>query len=94
MTWVPSMPGVYSDTPQATVDVTGTCKDPRVSLVIATCQPAASDDVRANGAEVRRMLRESAAAGARLAHFPEGFLSGYAGGGRGDVGGRRLDCRP
>src|SRR6478672_10418456 len=24
------------------------------------------------------MLRESAVAGARLAHFPEGFLSGYA----------------
>jgi predicted amidohydrolase len=58
--------------------VTGTCKAARVSLAIATCQPTASADVRANGAEARRMLRESAATGARLAHFPEGFLSGYA----------------
>ncbi|WP_179502466.1 carbon-nitrogen hydrolase family protein [Nocardioides daedukensis] len=49
-----------------------------MSLAIATCQPTASADPRANGAEVRRMLRESAASGARLAHFPEGFLSGYA----------------
>ena len=45
---------------------------------MATCQPTASSDPRANGAEARRMLRVSAAAGARLAHFPEGFLSGYA----------------
>jgi predicted amidohydrolase len=49
-----------------------------MSLAIGSCQPVASADARANGAEVRRMLRESAAAGARLAHFPEGFLSGYA----------------
>lgn len=49
-----------------------------MSLAIAICQPTASSDPRANGAEVRRMLRVSAAAGARLVHFPEGFLSGYA----------------
>ncbi len=49
-----------------------------MALRIATCQPTSSADVRANGAEVRRMLRECAAGGARLAHFPEGFLSGYA----------------
>jgi predicted amidohydrolase len=49
-----------------------------MSLAMATCQPTASSDPRTNGAEVRRMLRASAAAGARLAHFPEGFLSGYA----------------
>jgi predicted amidohydrolase len=48
------------------------------SLAIATCQPTASSYPRENGAQVRRMLRESAAAGARLAHLPEGFLSGYA----------------
>lgn len=58
--------------------VTGACEDARMSLAIAICQPTASSDPRANGAEVRRMLRQSAAAGARLAHFPEGFLSGYA----------------
>jgi predicted amidohydrolase len=62
----------------AAANVFGTCQDARMSLAIATCQPAASADARANGAEVRRMLQESAAAGARLAHFPEGFLSGYA----------------
>lgn len=55
-----------------------TCQHARMSLAIATCQPTASTDPRANGAEVRRMLREASAAGARLAHFPEGFLSGYA----------------
>jgi predicted amidohydrolase len=49
-----------------------------MSLAIATCQPTASSDPHVNGAEVRRLLRVSAAAGARLAHFPEGFLSGYA----------------
>ena len=49
-----------------------------MSLSIATCQPSASSDPRANGAEVRRMLRLAAEGGARLAHFPEGFLSGYA----------------
>ncbi len=49
-----------------------------MTFAIASCQPVASADPRANGAEVCRMMRESAAAGARLAHFPEGFLSGYA----------------
>ena len=49
-----------------------------MSLSFATCQPSASSDPRANGAEVRRMLRLAAEGGARLAHFPEGFLSGYA----------------
>lgn len=37
--------------------VTGTCQDARMSLAIAICQPTASSDPRANGAEVRRMLR-------------------------------------
>ena len=49
-----------------------------MTMSIATCQPSASADPRANGAEARRMLREAAVAGARLTHFPEGFLSGYA----------------
>ena len=49
-----------------------------MTFAIASCQPVASADPRANGAEVCRMMRESAAEGARLAHFPEGFLSGYA----------------
>lgn len=50
-----------------------------MSFTIAICQPTASADPFLNGAEVRRMLREAAVAGARLAHFPEGFLTGYAG---------------
>lgn len=49
-----------------------------MSLTLATCQPSSSADPRSNGAEARRMLRKAAAAGARLAHFPEGFVSGYA----------------
>jgi predicted amidohydrolase len=58
--------------------IAAACKDAPMSLAIAICQPTASSDPRANGAEARRMLRASASAGARLAHFPEGFLSGYA----------------
>jgi predicted amidohydrolase len=50
----------------------------RMTFALACCQPMASADPRTNAAEVRRMLRVSAAAGARLAHFPEGILSGYA----------------
>ncbi len=45
---------------------------------IAITQPTASADVRRNGQAVRQMMREAAGAWARLVHFPEGFLSGYA----------------
>jgi predicted amidohydrolase len=37
-----------------------------------------SADARENGRTVRRMMREAAEEGARLVHFPEGMLSGYA----------------
>lgn len=45
---------------------------------IAATQPVATSDVRANGSKARELMRTAAADGARLIHFPEGFLSGYA----------------
>lgn len=45
---------------------------------VATTQPEATADVRANGAKARDLMRQAAADGARLIQFPEGFLSGYA----------------
>jgi predicted amidohydrolase len=47
-------------------------------LRIATTQPTASADPRDNGREARKLMRQAAAANARLLQFPEGFLSGYA----------------
>jgi predicted amidohydrolase len=46
-------------------------------LTMATAQSHVSADVRANGREVRRLLREARSGGASLAHFPVGALSGY-----------------
>jgi predicted amidohydrolase len=45
---------------------------------IAVAQPSATPDVRENGRSVRRMMRLAKEQGARLVHFPEGHLSGYA----------------
>lgn len=47
-------------------------------IKIATTQPVATSDARANGSKARELMRLAAAQGARLIHFPEGFLSGYA----------------
>jgi predicted amidohydrolase len=47
-------------------------------LRVATTQPVATTDVAANGSKAQGLMRLAAAAGARLIHFPEGFLSGYA----------------
>ena len=47
------------------------------SLKLATAQIEVSSDVRRNGAVIRRALARAARDGARLAHFPEGALSGY-----------------
>lgn len=44
---------------------------------LATVQMEISADVRRNGAVIRRALAKAAKGGARLAHFPEGALSGY-----------------
>ena len=48
------------------------------SLRIAIAQPVVTADVVANGTAVRRTMRAAADQGARLVHFPEGMLSGYA----------------
>src|SRR5690349_25038877 len=47
-------------------------------LRIATTQPAGTADARHNGTTARALMRQAAAQHARLIHFPEGFLSGYA----------------
>jgi predicted amidohydrolase len=49
-----------------------------MKLRIATTQPKASADARTNGSKARTLMREAAAQRARLIHFPEGYLSGYA----------------
>jgi deaminated glutathione amidase len=48
-------------------------------LTVATCQFPVSADIGRNAGWVARQLREAAGQGARVAHFPEGALSGYAG---------------
>lgn len=45
---------------------------------LAVAQPAITADARTNGHEVRQLMRDAAAAGARLIQFPEGMLCGYA----------------
>ncbi len=52
--------------------------DPRKPLRIAVGQPLVQADVRKNGSEIRKFMRRAREAGAVLAHFPEGALSGYA----------------
>ena len=48
-------------------------------VTVATCQFPVSADVDANRRHVTRQLHLAARRGARVAHFPEGALSGYAG---------------
>jgi len=48
-------------------------------LRIATCQFPVSADAGQNADWMTRQMREAAGRGARVAHFPEGALSGYAG---------------
>ena len=47
-------------------------------FTLATCQSLITPDARVNGAHLRDLMRRAHAAGARLAHFPEGALTGYA----------------
>jgi predicted amidohydrolase len=46
-------------------------------ITLATLQSPIAADVRANGREIRRLMRQARSGGASLAHFPEGALSGY-----------------
>jgi predicted amidohydrolase len=48
-------------------------------LRIATCQFPVSADIAANLRYIKRQLSLASQRGARVAHFPEGALSGYAG---------------
>lgn len=47
---------------------------------LATAQSPIVNDVRENGTAIRALMRQAAAAGARLVHFPEGAASGYPSG--------------
>jgi predicted amidohydrolase len=46
--------------------------------MLATAQLPISGDARVNARQVRASMHVAAAQGARLVHFPEGMLSGYA----------------
>jgi deaminated glutathione amidase len=48
-------------------------------LVVATCQFPVGHDTDRNLSWVKRQMSRAAQRGARVAHFPEGALSGYAG---------------
>jgi deaminated glutathione amidase len=48
-------------------------------LKVATCQFPVSADIGANLRYVKRQMATASRRGARVAHFPEGSLSGYAG---------------
>lgn len=50
-----------------------------MTLATATCQFPVSADIGRNTRYVLRQMTEARGAGARVAHFPEGALSGYAG---------------
>jgi deaminated glutathione amidase len=48
-------------------------------LKVATCQFPVSADISANLRYVKRQMNVASQRGSRVAHFPEGALSGYAG---------------
>jgi deaminated glutathione amidase len=48
-------------------------------LKVATCQFPVSADIGQNTGWMTRQMHEAARQGARVAHFPEGAISGYAG---------------
>ena len=48
-------------------------------LKVATCQFPVSADIGGNLRYVKRQMDTASRRGARVAHFPEGALSGYAG---------------
>ena len=61
-------------------------------LRIAVAQTEVGPDPRANGAEIRLLMRRAAEAGARLIQFTEGAISGYPSGeGKRALAGWRVD---
>ncbi len=47
-------------------------------LTLATAQSLITSDIRANGAEIRRLMRLARAKGADIIHYPESAMSGCA----------------
>ncbi|HEV3163856.1 MAG TPA: hypothetical protein VGZ22_07435, partial [Isosphaeraceae bacterium] len=45
-------------------------------IKIATAQSQISPDVRENGREIRRLMRQARSEGAAIVHFPEAAISG------------------
>jgi predicted amidohydrolase len=61
---------------------------------IAVAQTEVTTDPRANGTAIRAAMHEAADQGARLVHFGEGALSGYAGAAKPHYAGWRIDWAP
>jgi predicted amidohydrolase len=61
---------------------------------MAVAQTEVTTDPAVNGAAIDAAMRHAADAGARLVHFSEGALSGYAGGAKGHYAGWRIDWAP
>ncbi|MDG4793031.1 carbon-nitrogen hydrolase family protein [Micromonospora sp. WMMD1082] len=64
----------------------------RIRIAIAQTHVAA--DPAANGTAIRAAMRQAAYGGARLVHFAEGALSGYAGAAKPHYAGWRIDWAP
>jgi len=61
---------------------------------VAAAQSEVSCDPAANGAAVQALMRAAHAGGARLVHFPEGAISGYAGQDKPYFTGWQIDWAP
>ncbi|SDS29900.1 carbon-nitrogen hydrolase family protein [Actinoplanes derwentensis] len=64
------------------------------SIRIAVAQTTVTTDPGVNGAAVRAAMRRAADQGARLVHFGEGALSGYAGAAKSHYTGWSIDWAP
>ncbi|WP_433789011.1 carbon-nitrogen hydrolase family protein [Actinoplanes sp. CA-252034] len=64
------------------------------TIRIAVAQTVAGTDPAANGAAIRDAMRRAADQGARLVHFAEGALSGYAGAAKAHYTGWEIDWAP
>jgi predicted amidohydrolase len=47
-------------------------------LAVATCQFSVGAHIAANAGQIEQLMARASEGGARVAHFPEGALSGYA----------------
>ncbi|WP_091074630.1 carbon-nitrogen hydrolase family protein [Micromonospora nigra] len=64
------------------------------AITIAVAQPMVTCEPAANGSITRVLMREAHERGARLLHFPEGALTGYAGQAKGHFAGWAIDWTP